>query len=67
MGVSKGCGAQNLLISVWQNILQDLEDCRAGTLLTAIDYVKAFNRMQYQECFRSFTHHGASSKIIGLI
>ena len=51
-GGSKGCGAAHLLISVWQNVLQDLKDCRAGTLLTAIDYAKAFNRMQYQECLR---------------
>ena len=66
-GGSKGCGATHLLISVWQNILRDLEDCRVATLLTAIDYSKAFNRMQYQECLRSFAKHGASTEIIQLI
>ena len=66
-GGSKGCGAPHLLISVWQNILQDLEDCRAGTLLTAIDYAKAFNRMQFQECLRALVRHGASVEIVRLI
>ena len=66
-GGSKGCGTSHLLISVWQKVLTDLEDCRAATVLTAIDYAKAFNRMQYQECLRSFARHGASNQIIGLI
>ena len=66
-GGTKGCSAAHLLISVWQNVLEDLEDCRAGTLLTAIDYAKAFNRMQYQECLRSLARHGASREIIGII
>ena len=34
----------DLRVVVWQNIQQELKDCRAGTLLTAIDYAKAFNR-----------------------
>ena len=66
-GGSKGCSPAHLLISVWQNILTDLEDCRAATLLTSIDYAKAFNRMQFQACLRSFANHGASNEIIGLI
>ena len=66
-GGSKGCGASHLLIDVWQNILSDLEDSRAVTLLTAIDYAKAFNRMQFQECLRSFARHGASTDIINLL
>ena len=55
------------MISVWQNILQDLEDCRAGTLLAAINYAKALNKMEYQECLKSLARHGASSQIIRLI
>ena len=63
----KGCSASHMLVSVWQNVLTDLEDCRASTLLTAIDYAKAFNRMQFQECLRSFARHCASNAIIKLI
>ena len=66
-GGTKGCSSSHLLVSVWQNILRDLEDCRASTLLTAIDYAKAFNRMQFQECLRSLARHRASSEIIALV
>ena len=66
-GGMKGCSSSHLLVSFWQNILQDLEDCRAGTLLTAIDYAKAFNRMQYQECLNSLARHGSSKELIALV
>ena len=66
-GGSKGCSTSHLLISLWQNILSDLENCRAATLLTAIDYAKAFNHMSFQECLRSLARHGASNQVIGLI
>ena len=66
-GGSKGCSTSHLLISIWQNVLTDLEDCRGATLLTAIDYAKAFNRMSFQECLRSLARHGSSNQVIGLI
>ena len=66
-GGAKGCSTAHLLISVWQKVLTDLEDCRAATVLTAIDYSKAFNRMQFQECLKAFARHGASSEVIGLV
>ena len=36
-------------------------------MLTAIDYGKAFNRMEYQECLKSFARHGAPTQLISLI
>ena len=67
-GGSKGCSTSHLLIStIWQNVLNDLEDCQAATILTAIDYAKAFNWMSFQECLRSLARHGASNQVIGLI
>ena len=56
-----------MVVSVWQKILEDLEDCRAATVLTAIDYAKAFNRMQYQDCLRALARHGAPDQIIGMV
>ena len=41
-GGVKGCSVTHFLIHTWQRIAEDLEDCRAGTLLTSIDYAKAF-------------------------
>ena len=66
-GGMKGSSACHLLVSLWQDILIDLEDCRAATLLTAIDYAKAFNRMRFQECLLSFARHGASDEVIQLV
>ena len=37
-GGAKGCSTTHLIISLWQKILSDLEDSRASTVLTAIDY-----------------------------
>ena len=47
-GGVKGSGAPHLLISLWQRVCKDLEDCRASTLLTSIDFAKAFNRLSFQ-------------------
>ena len=55
-GRAKGCSSSHLLISVWQKILSDLEDCRT----------KAFNRMRFQECLSSFARHGASNQVLKL-
>ena len=52
---------------MWQQICEDLEDCRAGSLITSIDYAKAFNRLNFQECLKAFARKGASSEIIRLI
>ena len=66
-GGVKGCSVTHFLIHTWQRIVEDLEDCRAGALLTSIDYAKAFNRLSYQQCLKSLASKGASSEVIRLI
>ena len=66
-GGVKGCGTAHLLVEVWQKILTDLEDHRAGSVLTAIDYAKAFNRLSFPKCLRAFAKHGASTEIIQIL
>ena len=46
-GGVRGCGTAHMLVQAFQDICEGLEDYRAGVLLTAIDYSKAFNRMSY--------------------
>ena len=65
-GGIKGCSVNHLLINIWKRIGDDLEDCRAGTLLTSIDYAKAFNRLSFQECLKAFASKGASSQVLRL-
>ena len=56
-----------MLIKVWQKILSNLEDRRAGTVLSAIDYAKAFNRLSFQHCLKAFAKRGALTPILRLI
>ena len=66
-GGVKGCSGTHMLINVWQKILSNLEDRRAATVLTSINYAKAFNCLSFQHCLMAFSKRGASSPIIELI
>ena len=41
MGVMRGAGTEHYLVQLWQLVLESLEDQRAASLLTSIDYAKA--------------------------
>ena len=47
--------------------MSNLEDRRAATVLTSIDYAKAFNRLSFQQCLAAFARKGASTPILRLI
>ena len=66
-GGVKGCSRTYLIIKVWDKIMRNLEDRRAATVLTSIDYVKAFNWLSFQHCLAAFAKRGASTQIIGLL
>ena len=66
-GGTKGCSVDHLLCGVWHEICTNLEDSRAATLLTAIDYSKAFNRLSYRECLQSLARLGASSQMLQIL
>ena len=66
-GGVKGCSTAHMLLSIWSEICENCEDYRAGTVLTAIDYAKAFNRVSYQECLKAFEAKGSSNGIIKLL
>ena len=66
-GGVKGRSADHMLITMWQKICTDLEDCRAGSVITSIDYAKAFNRLSFQECLRALARKGASMDIIAVL
>ena len=52
-GGVKGRGTDHVLVQVWQDMLENAEDYRAATLVTSIDYSKAFNRMSFQYCLEA--------------
>ena len=66
-GGVRGCSGAHLVLKLWQKILSNLEDRRAATILTSIDYAKAFNRLSFQHCLRAFAEKGASTPILRLL
>ena len=66
-GGVKGVSTDHLLVEMWQEILTNLEDYRAGTLVTLIDYSKVFNRMSYQHCLQALARNGATTDVLMLV
>ena len=66
-GGVKGCSTTHMIVELLQEICSNAEDYRSATVLTAIDYSKAFNRVSYQECLAAFKKKGSSSPILRLI
>ena len=66
-GGIKGCSGSHMIIGVWQKIMSNLEDRRAATVLTSIDYAKAFNRLSFQHCLAAFARRGASAPVLKLL
>ena len=66
-GGVKGCSTTHMIVSIMQEICQNAEDYRSATIITAIDYAKAFNRVSYQHCLEALRKKGASTPTIRLI
>ena len=66
-GGMKGCSTTHMIIDVLQEICANAEDYRSATVLSAIDYAKAFNRVSFQHCLEAFRRKGSSTRIIRLI
>ena len=66
-GVIKGRGTEHFLVDLWQRVLENIEDSRAGALLTSFDYTKAFNRLDINHCLRCLSMKGANGKLVNII
>ena len=66
-GGVKGRSSEMLLVDLWQKILENIEDSRAGSLLTSINYAKAFNRLDFDHCLRCLHTKGANGKLLAII
>ena len=62
-----GCSTTHMVIDIMQEICENAEDYRSATVLCAIDYAKAFNRLSYQHCLEAFRKKGASTPVLRLI
>ena len=66
-GGVKGLGTEHFLVEFWQKILEDLDDSRAGTLVTSIDYSKAFNRLDFACCLKALKAKGVSTELLRIV
>ena len=66
-GGVQGCSTTHMIIDILQEICENSEDYRSATVLCAIDYAKAFNRMSFQHCLLAFQKHNASTPILRLL
>ena len=67
MGGMRGAGTEHYLVELFQLILEALEDSRAASVITSIDYSKAFNRLDFLRCLESLASKGASSELIAIV
>ena len=66
-GGVKGCSTTHMVVGLLQEICENAEDYRSATILTAIDYSKAFNRVSFQHCLESFRRKGASTPTLKIL
>ena len=66
-GGIKGCSTTHLVIEILQEICDNAEDYRSATVICAIDYSKAFNRMSFQHCLDALRRKNASTPILRII
>ena len=66
-GGQKGCSTYHFLAETWDDITDHLEDLRAASVLTAIDYSKAFNRVEHLPLLNTFTNKGMPTQLIQIL
>ena len=67
MGGMRGAGTEHYLVELYQLILESLEDSRAASIITSIDYSKAFNRLDFLRCLEALAAKGASTELIAIV
>ena len=63
----RGTRTENLLVQMWQKILENDEDYRASKDIMSIDYSKAFYRMSFHHCLRALAKNEGSTTFLEII
>lgn len=66
-GGINGCGTDNFLVEMWNNIHETLDRPDSAISLMSVDFSKAFNRMNHQACLEKLVKKNASNQTIQLI
>ena len=60
-GGIKGCGAEHMLINIWDRVLSALDRGEEAAAVLGINFEKAFNRMDHGHCIRKIMELGGSA------
>ena len=66
-GGVRGSGTEHFLVQLWQDILENSDDSRASTLISWIDYSKAFNRLDFARCLSALKAKGVGQELLNII
>ena len=66
-GGAKKCGAEHMLLDLWEDILQAMEGGGTAGVLLGVDYKKAFNRMEHGVCLDQLWTLGSSPGSLALV
>ena len=61
------CGAEHMLIDIWDKVLDSMEGGETAAVLLGIDYEKAFNRMEHSKCLEQLETLRASAGSLALV
>ena len=66
-GGTPKCGAEHMLVDIWEKVLTALEGGKSAAVLLGFDYEKVFNRMEHAVCLDKLRVLGASAGSISLV
>ena len=66
-GGEKRCGAEHMLVDMWEEILSGMDQGDSAAVILSVDFEKAFNRMRHKSCIEALELLGASSDLIKII
>lgn len=66
-GGEPGASSAQLLVETLDYVTTALEDSRAGVVLSALDFSKAFNRFDHGKCLTSIIEKGISRQVLDLL
>ena len=66
-GGLKACGAEHMLVNVWDASLRAMDNGKDAVVLLGVDFQKAFNRMEYTACLGQLERLGASQGSLAMV
>ena len=61
------CGAEHMLLDIWEKVMEALEGGKSAAVLLGVDYEKAFNRMEHAVCLEQLRKLGASPESVVMV